>query len=273
MRSFLSAVAGLAAGRCPSRGAGSGVAPFVCHETDERICVSTVYQFGVGSGGLLAPLAPPMVAAGTTPRGVAVSPDGKSVYVTSETGGSVSQYTVGAEGTLAPKTIAVAAGTFPYVVAVSPDEDSVYVTNSGSGSLGGAGRRHAHHAACLAGAGAGPARKCRPSRRMRGQSHDRPVPGGGASRSRHRRSRPSSSLTASRRCRTSPATTCSWGTSFGPLPPLQPTVPSSVRGCDSVRDHPQLGRPGLDPAREREIRAGRGARGAIDRFVMPEVRA
>src|SRR5438876_10820303 len=41
-----------------------------------------VTQYDVGAGGLLAPLVPPAVAAGNVPIGVAVSPDGGSVYVT-----------------------------------------------------------------------------------------------------------------------------------------------------------------------------------------------
>ena len=43
---------------------------------------SDVSQFNIGAGGLLSALSPPTVAAGSGPEGVAVSPDGKSVYVT-----------------------------------------------------------------------------------------------------------------------------------------------------------------------------------------------
>jgi DNA-binding beta-propeller fold protein YncE len=52
-------------------------------------------QYNVGVGGLLAPLTPTTVAAGDLPQGVAVSPDGKSVYVANSSGNSVSQYDVG----------------------------------------------------------------------------------------------------------------------------------------------------------------------------------
>ena len=41
-----------------------------------------VSQYDVGAGGVLAPMSPATVAAGDTPVGVAVSPDGGSVYVT-----------------------------------------------------------------------------------------------------------------------------------------------------------------------------------------------
>ena len=65
------------------------------------------------------------MATGAAPLGVAVSPDGGSVYVTNfgipPTSGSVSQYDVGAGGTLSPKTPAtVVAGDGPFGVVVGP---------------------------------------------------------------------------------------------------------------------------------------------------------
>jgi 6-phosphogluconolactonase len=89
-----------------------------------------VSQYDVGVGGLLAPLSPAAVAAGDFPLGIAVSPDGGSVYVANMD--SISQYDIGADGTLSPKTpSAVATGDLaPGVVAVSPDGKSVYVTAS-----------------------------------------------------------------------------------------------------------------------------------------------
>ena len=86
----------------------------------------------MGAGGLLAPLVPASVPAGSVPRGVAVSADGKSVYVANYGGGSVSQYDVAAGGVLQPKSPPTApAGRSPIAVAVSPDGKSVYVTNQG----------------------------------------------------------------------------------------------------------------------------------------------
>jgi DNA-binding beta-propeller fold protein YncE len=100
---------------------------------------ATVSQYNVGAGGLLAPLSPPMVAAGPGPtREVAVSPDGGSVYVTNGGNDSVSQYGVGPGGALSPKRPAtVAAGANPIGVAVSPNGRSVYVANFIGGNLGG----------------------------------------------------------------------------------------------------------------------------------------
>ena len=70
------------------------------------------------------------------PRGVAVSPNGASVYVTNATSNNVSQYDVGAGGALTPKSPAtVASGTGPYGVAASPDGASVYVTAASSNAV------------------------------------------------------------------------------------------------------------------------------------------
>lgn len=90
---------------------------------------SSVFQLGLGAGGLLTALTPATVKSEAAPVGIAVSPDGKSVYVAAFDGG-VSQYDVGAGGLLTAKTPAgVPAGTNPEWLAVSPDGKSVYVTN------------------------------------------------------------------------------------------------------------------------------------------------
>jgi 6-phosphogluconolactonase (cycloisomerase 2 family) len=96
----------------------------------------TVSQYDVGPGGGLTPKTPPTVAAVHQPEGVAVSPDGKSVYVTNLGAGTVSQYDVGPGGALTPKTPAtVGAAGGPYAIAVSPDGFSVYVANFGDSSV------------------------------------------------------------------------------------------------------------------------------------------
>lgn len=84
------------------------------------------------------------MGAGDTPVGLAISPDGGSLYVTNNGdvaagGGSVSQYDVAPEGTLSLKQpAAVLAGRNPVGVGVSPDGGSVYVTDHGRQSGGGA---------------------------------------------------------------------------------------------------------------------------------------
>ena len=68
----------------------------------------SVSQYDAGAGGALTPKSPPTVAAGANPIGVAVSPDGGSVYVANfiggNFGGTVSQYDVGPGGALTPKS-------------------------------------------------------------------------------------------------------------------------------------------------------------------------
>ena len=105
-------------------------APFV-YVTNSGEDANDVSQYDIGTGGLLSPLAPTMVDADFVPFGVAVSPDGASVYVANQATFNVSQYDVGAGGGLSPKSPAtVAAGENPFEVTVSPDGRSVYVTNS-----------------------------------------------------------------------------------------------------------------------------------------------
>jgi DNA-binding beta-propeller fold protein YncE len=76
------------------------------------------------------------VPAGQGSVDVAVSPDGRSVYVTNGLSQSVSQYDVGPGGALSPKSpAAVPAGQFPFGVAVSADGRSVYITNQGDNTM------------------------------------------------------------------------------------------------------------------------------------------
>jgi DNA-binding beta-propeller fold protein YncE len=95
---------------------------------------SSVSQYEIGAGGLLTPLSPPMVAAVSSPQeGVAVTPNGRSVYVTSfapSGAGQVLQYDVDPGGHLSPKTPpAVPAGHSPRLITVSPDGRSAYAAD------------------------------------------------------------------------------------------------------------------------------------------------
>jgi hypothetical protein len=91
----------------------------------------------LSAGGVLAPKSPATVAAGSGRSvGVAVSPDGASVYVANSDDNNVYQYDVGAGGLLTPKSPAsVAGGTVPEFMAVSPEGGSVYVANGGSNDV------------------------------------------------------------------------------------------------------------------------------------------
>jgi YVTN family beta-propeller protein len=114
----LTATAVVLAGVVPARAA---TYVYVMSSTDNQVS-----QFGVGSGGMLSPLTPPAVAVNHTSSGVAVSPNGRWVYVTTFDG--VAQFDLGKGGLLAPMTpsaVSVPGGTI--AAAPSPDGRSLYV--------------------------------------------------------------------------------------------------------------------------------------------------
>jgi DNA-binding beta-propeller fold protein YncE len=92
-----------------------------------------VLQYTVGLGGALTAKTPPSLAAENQPVAIAVSPDGKSVYVANDNSGpdqGVSQYHVGPDGALTPMANpTVVTGFTPDAIAVSPDDKSAYVVN------------------------------------------------------------------------------------------------------------------------------------------------
>jgi DNA-binding beta-propeller fold protein YncE len=110
--------------------------PFVYVANNEPS--SSVSQYDAIGGGL-SPLTPATVVDPGNPFQVAVSPDGKSVYVTNNGGAPadhVSQYDIGPTGALTPKTPAtVLTGQDPTGIAVTPDGKSAYVTNFGDGTV------------------------------------------------------------------------------------------------------------------------------------------
>jgi len=92
----------------------------------------TISQYDVDpSTGALKPKVPALVASAIQPSDIAITPDGRSVYVThyddSVTNGPVSEYDVDpATGVLTPKSPAtVMAGFGPDAIAVSPDGRSI----------------------------------------------------------------------------------------------------------------------------------------------------
>jgi 6-phosphogluconolactonase len=94
---------------------------------------SSVSQYGIDASGLLSPLSPPTVGTAIRPRGIAISPDGKSAYIACQSSAAC-QYDIDPQsGVLAPKDPAtVPAGEGSLEVAVTPDGKNAYVVNAGS---------------------------------------------------------------------------------------------------------------------------------------------
>jgi DNA-binding beta-propeller fold protein YncE len=93
---------------------------------------NVIYQFDVdvsGGTGTLSPKNPPTVPAAVQPGLLAMSPDGKSVYVPNAGSNTVSHYSADANGALTLER-SVGAGDAPAQAVVSPDGESLYVTNS-----------------------------------------------------------------------------------------------------------------------------------------------
>jgi DNA-binding beta-propeller fold protein YncE len=105
---------------------------YVSHELNAQLS-----QYSITAGGELAPMNPPTVSAEGQPQAVAVTPDGKSLYVTNFGHSTVFQYDVDpATGALSPKSPAtVAADLVPFDVAVAPDGESAYVTGGVDGTV------------------------------------------------------------------------------------------------------------------------------------------
>jgi DNA-binding beta-propeller fold protein YncE len=100
-----------------------------------NLTAGTISQYDVASDGSLTPKSPAAVSAAPAPTGIAVSPDGGSVYVANRSSpGTISQYAVASDGTLTPMSDAkVAAGVQP--VAVAATADSVYASNFGANTI------------------------------------------------------------------------------------------------------------------------------------------
>ena len=92
---------------------------------------NVVHQLDVLSDGTLQYKSPPTMTVGDQASSVVVSPDGKFVYVTSSTSGTVSQFNVDADtGSLIASRV-TGVGNQPAQIALSPDGKSAYVANAG----------------------------------------------------------------------------------------------------------------------------------------------
>ncbi len=95
----------------------------------------SISQYIIGAGGALTPMGTPSVATGIESFAISVDPTGHYVYVTNgatapnsngSTFGTVSQYTIGADGSLTPMTTPSVTAIDPACVAVDPTGHYVY---------------------------------------------------------------------------------------------------------------------------------------------------
>jgi DNA-binding beta-propeller fold protein YncE len=96
----------------------------------------SVSPFTIGSDGSLSPVACPgsNCSTGLGPRGVAVTPDGRFLYVANVFSDTVSPFAIGSDGSLTPIACSgsrCATGSFPTAVSVSPNGRFLYVVNGG----------------------------------------------------------------------------------------------------------------------------------------------
>jgi 6-phosphogluconolactonase len=80
-------------------------------------------QYDIAADGSLSPKSPPTVATGDYPRGLALAPDGRSLYAANFGSDEVAQYTVGSGGALSPKsppTVSVGRGPWGIAVTAAP---------------------------------------------------------------------------------------------------------------------------------------------------------
>lgn len=98
-------------------------------------------EFTFGSGGTLAPnAAQPTVSASFDPSYLAVTPNGRYLYVGNSGTNTISQYAVNASGSLSalsPATVLTTNGQGgPIGLAVSPNGKQVYVANYAGSTVG-----------------------------------------------------------------------------------------------------------------------------------------
>jgi DNA-binding beta-propeller fold protein YncE len=107
--------------------------------SDDPSTAGTIWQYDVGPGGRLSPKTPYSVTAGPFPPahsdlfGIAITPDGRSVYAANRDASEVWEFDVGPGGRLVAKsqpTVAVTGG--PVAIGITPDGRSAYVASQGA---------------------------------------------------------------------------------------------------------------------------------------------
>jgi 6-phosphogluconolactonase (cycloisomerase 2 family) len=109
---------------------------------------NTVSQYNIGATGALTPMTAPTVPTGSFPASIVISPNGKYAYVAdyacsgpgcTAAQGTISQYTVGADGALTPLSPATvntgSATSQPNSLIVDPASAYLYVANAGDNTV------------------------------------------------------------------------------------------------------------------------------------------
>jgi DNA-binding beta-propeller fold protein YncE len=111
---------------------------YVANLCDPQCGNSDVSQYDRAGSGALTPKTIPTIPAGSAPNAVAVTPDGKNVYVVNKGGNNISQYSIDATtGSLLPESPpTVATGVSPQAIAVwQPPVLTPYVRPKGATPL------------------------------------------------------------------------------------------------------------------------------------------
>lgn len=101
-----------------------------------------VWQYAIQPNGALTQMSPTSVAAGAHPISIAIGATGKFAYVVNETANTISQYSIGTNGTLttlldgggAPLATSISGAGAPAFITVNPEGTYAYVVSSGSGA-------------------------------------------------------------------------------------------------------------------------------------------
>src|SRR6516165_7893208 len=121
----------LALAGCGASPPATAAAPPFLYVANSKSDTISQYSASASDFGALTPLAPATVPTGSFPYGIAINPQGTSVYAADVDSNEVSQYTINPiTGQLTPKTPAtVAAGRDSVEVAITPNGESAYVVD------------------------------------------------------------------------------------------------------------------------------------------------
>jgi 6-phosphogluconolactonase (cycloisomerase 2 family) len=94
---------------------------------------STLASYAIGPSGVLTPTGPPVARPFTYGPGMAITPDGQTLFVANSVSGTISRYLVAPNGTLAHVGADVATGTGsnsrPWALAIAPDGHELFAAN------------------------------------------------------------------------------------------------------------------------------------------------